>query len=44
VDLDPGQVVRIVAVHGGTARVRAARGLVGDVPASALLDTHGNGR
>jgi hypothetical protein len=38
VDLDPGQVVRILGVNGASVRVRAARGLVGDVPADALLD------
>jgi hypothetical protein len=39
VDLDPGQVVHILRVNGASVHVRAARGLAGDVPADALLDT-----
>jgi hypothetical protein len=38
VDLDPGQVVRVLHVSGVAARVRAARDLVGVVPAEALRE------
>ncbi len=38
VDLEPGQVVRLLGRKGATAHVRAGRALEGDVPASALRD------
>lgn len=37
VDLAPGQVVRVVRINGGTARVAAGPQVVGDVPRGALI-------
>ncbi len=36
-DLEPGQVVRVLARRGGRLHVRAGRDVVGDLPASAVL-------
>ncbi|MBK7368466.1 MAG: hypothetical protein IPJ04_11285 [Candidatus Eisenbacteria bacterium] len=38
VELDPGQVVRVLAHEGALVRVRAGQALEGTVPASALRD------
>lgn len=38
IDLDPGQVVRVVERSGERARVRAGRGAEGEVPAGVLRD------
>ena len=37
VDLDPGQVVHLLRIEGGNARVEAGAQVVGTVPASALI-------
>lgn len=44
VDLDAGQVVRIVRREGAAVRVRAGQGLEGTVPASAVRDPAGTDR
>jgi hypothetical protein len=43
-DLDPGQVVTVVRRGGGRVRVRAGRGVEGELPADAVSGVWGGGR
>lgn len=44
IELDPGQVVRVLARTGARVRVQAGRGVSGEVPAAALREVWPRGR